>query len=228
MGLIKTAETKMRYYPAYLDVKKRKCLVVGGGSVGTRKVKMLLKCGASVTVISPVVSEQLKTLAVNCAITLHRRSYRSSDLAGIFLVIGATDDENLNRQISDDAERLNLLCNIADRPQDCNFILPSIVNRGDLTISISTSGKSPALAKKLRKNLEDQFGDEYAVLLKLMGAIRKKLLDRSHEPEVHKKLFEQLINSELVDMIRDNKTADINTLLFEVLGNGYDFDDLIG
>ena len=217
----------MRYYPAYLDIKNRKCLVVGGGAVGARKVKMLLKCGASVTVISPVVSEQLKNLADSGAITLHRRSYRSSDLAGIFLVIGATDDDKLNRQISDDAKRLNLLCNIADRPQDCNFILPSIVSRGDLTISISTSGKSPALAKKLRKNLEDQFGEEYAVFLQLMGAIRKKLLHRSHEPEAHKELFEQLINSELVDMIRNNKTADINALLFKVLGNGYDYDDLI-
>ena len=217
----------MRYYPAYLDIKNRKCLVVGGGAVGARKVKMLLKCGASVTVISPVVSEQLKNLADSGAITLHRRSYRSSDLAGIFLVIGATDDDKLNRQISDDAKRLNLLCNIADRPQDCNFILPSIVSRGDLTISISTSGKSPALAKKLRKNLEDQFGEEYAVFLQLMGAIRKKLLRRSHEPEAHKELFEQLINSELVDMIRNNKTADINALLFKVLGNGYDYDDLI-
>ena len=156
------------------------------------------------------------------------RSYRTADLAGIFLVIGATDDEKLNGQISEDANRLNLLCNIADRPQDCNFILPSIVSRGDLTISISTSGKSPALAKKLRKNLQDQFGEEYAVLLQLMGAIRKKLLRRSHEPEAHKKLFEQLINSGLADMIRNNQAADINTLLFEILGEGYAFDDLIG
>ncbi len=218
----------MRYYPAYLDIQKRKCLVVGGGPVGTRKVKMLLKCGASVTVISPVVSQQLKNLADSGAITLHGRSYRSADLAGIFLVIGATDDEKLNRQISEDANRLNLLCNIADRPQDCNFILPSIVRRGDLTISISTSGKSPALAKKLRKSLEDQFGEEYAVFLQLIGAIRKKLLRRSHEPEALKKLFEQLINSGLADMIRDNKTADINALLFKVLGEGYAFDDLIG
>ena len=218
----------MRYYPAYLDIQKRKCLVIGGGPVGTRKVKMLLKCGASVTVISPVVSRQLKNLAASGAITLQGRSYRSADLAGIFLVIGATDDEKLNRQISKDANRLNLLCNIADRPQDCNFILPSIVSRGDLTISISTSGKSPALAKKLRKSLEDQFGEEYAVFLQLIGAIRKKLLRRSHEPEAHKKFFEQLINSELVDMIRDSQTADINALLFKVLGEGYAFDDLIG
>jgi precorrin-2 dehydrogenase/sirohydrochlorin ferrochelatase len=218
----------MRYYPVYLDIQNRNCLVVGGGSVGTRKVKMLLKCGATVTVISPVVSEPLKSLANNKTITLHQRNYRSSDLAGVFLVIGATDDEQLNRQISQDANRLDLLCNIADQPRDCNFILPSIVNRGDLTISVSTSGKSPALAKKLRKSLNEQFGDEYAVMLQLMGAIRKKLLNRSHEPEAHKKLFEQLINAGLVDMIREDNTADIDALLFNVLGKGYAFKDLIG
>jgi precorrin-2 dehydrogenase/sirohydrochlorin ferrochelatase len=218
----------MRYYPAYLDIRNRNCLVVGGGAVGTRKVQMLLKCGASVTVVSPVVSEPLKTLANRRTITLHQRSYRFSDLAGVFLVIGATDDAQLNRQISQDANRLDLLCNIADQPRDCNFILPSIVNRGDLIISVSTSGNSPALAKKLRKSLEDQFGDEYAVMLQLMGAIRKKLLNRSHEPEAHKKLFEQLINAGLVDMIREDNTADIDTLLFNILGKGYAFNDLIG
>ena len=223
-----TTESQMRYYPIYLDIQNRNCLVIGGGSVGTRKVKMLLRCGATVTVVSPDASEHLKILADNRKITLHQRSYRTADLAGKFLVIGATDDEHLNRQISEDANRLNLLCNIADQPQDCNFILPSIINRGDLTISVSTSGKSPALAKKLRKNLEDQFGDEYAVVLRLMGAIRKKLLNQSHEPEAHKKLFEQLLNSGLVDMIRDHKTADIEALLFRVLGEAYAYDDLIG
>ncbi len=217
----------MRYYPVHLDIQNRKCLVVGAGSVGTRKVKTLLKCGAKVTVISPNVSAQLKELAATGAITLHQRSYRSADLDGVFLVIGATDDAPLNRQISSDAERRNTLCNIADRPQDCNFILPAIINRGDLTISISTSGKSPALAKTLRKRLEEQFGDEYAVFLQLMGAIRKKLLSQAHEPEVHKQLFEQLISRGLIEMIRENKSADIDLLLYKVLGEGYDFDNLM-
>ena len=134
----------MRHYPVSLDIKNRKCLVVGGGSVGTRKVKTLLECGAKVTVVSPGVSGQLLELANNASIVLEKRAYREADLDGMFLVIGTTDDEELNRQISIDAGRLNMLCNIADRPKVCNFILPSIVNRGDLTISISTSGKSPA------------------------------------------------------------------------------------
>jgi precorrin-2 dehydrogenase/sirohydrochlorin ferrochelatase len=145
----------------------------------------------------------------------------------MFLVIGATNDEKLNRQISGDADRLNTLCNIADRPEVCNFILPSIVHRDDLVITISTSGKSPALAKKLRKSLENQFGEEYGTLLRLMGAIRKKLLRQAHEPEAHKPLFEQLLNSDLIGMIQENKTDDINALLFDILGEGYRFEELM-
>jgi precorrin-2 dehydrogenase len=145
----------MQYYPVSLDIKDRKCLVVGGGGVGTRKVKTLVECGAKVTVVSPGVSSQLLELVNNGLIVLEKRSYKETDLDGMFLVIGTTDSEKLNRQISMDAEKLNMLCNIADRPEVCNFILPSIVNRGDLTISISTSGKSPALAKKLRIELEE-------------------------------------------------------------------------
>ena len=217
----------MRYYPVNLDILNRKCLVVGGGSVGTRKVITLLDCGAIVTVVSPVASEKLLELADNSVITLKKRPYQTSDLDGTFLVIGATDDEELNRQISGDAEKLNMLCNIADRPEVCNFILPSIVNRGDLVISISTSGKSPAFAKKLRKELEKQFGEEYAEFLRLMGAIRKKLLRKKHQPEAHKHLFEQLISSGLIEMIKNNKKEDINSLLFEIFGKGYDFESLM-
>jgi precorrin-2 dehydrogenase/sirohydrochlorin ferrochelatase len=148
----------MRYYPVNLDILNRKCLVVGGGGVGTRKVITLLDCGAIVTVVSLDIGEKLLKLAGNGLIAWEKRSYLTSDLDGIFLVIGATNNEKLNRQISADAEKINLLCNIADRPDVCNFILPSIVNRGDLVIAISTSGKSPAFAKKLRKELEKQFG----------------------------------------------------------------------
>jgi precorrin-2 dehydrogenase/sirohydrochlorin ferrochelatase len=217
----------MRYYPINLDIKNRNVLVVGGGGVGSRKVKTLLSCGARVTVVSREVSAQLQALAASGEIRLEQRSYQSDDLDGMFLVIGATNDEKLNRQISSDAEQLNTLCNIADRPEVCNFILPSIVHRDDLVITISTSGKSPALAKKLRKDLEKQFGEEYGKLLRLMGTIRKKLLRQAHEPEAHKPIFEQLINSDLIGMIKENKLEDINALLFDILGEGYKFEELM-
>jgi precorrin-2 dehydrogenase/sirohydrochlorin ferrochelatase len=218
----------MRYYPVNLDIKDRKCLVVGGGDVGTRKVMTLLECMASVTVVSPDASEKLLKLAGSDMITLVKRSYIESDLEGMFLVICATDNEDLNLQVSEDAGKSNMLCNIVDRPEVCNFILPALVNRGDLVIAVSTSGKSPAFAKKIRKDLEKQYGAEYADFLKLMGAIRKKLLKNSHEPEAHKPLFEKIINKDFVQLIKNKDMDKIDYVLFEVLGEGYGYMDLMG
>ena len=217
----------MRYYPICLDIQNRNCLVVGGGSVGTRKVITLLNCGAKVTVVSPAPSAHLQELANNGSVMMKNRPFRFSDLAGMFLVCSATDDQELNRQIHAKAEDLGMLCNVADRPEVCNFILPSIVNRGDLIIAISTSGQSPAFAKKLRKDLAKVFGNEYAEFLKLMGAVRKKLLSRDHRPEAHKHLFEQLINGDLVAMIKEHQYEAINALLFKILGKGYEFESLM-
>jgi len=217
----------MRYYPVHLDIKNRNCLVVGGGAVGTRKVNTLLACGARVTVVSPDPAQQLKKMAAEGSITLKERAYRTVDLKDMFLVIGATDDEMLNRQISEEAEQIGILCNIADRPEACNFILPSVVQRGDLVITISTSGQSPALAKRLRRKLEAQFGEEYADFLLLMGAIRKKLLSQAHEPEAHKALFNQLIDSDLIELLRTGQRKQLNLLLYKILGEGYRIEELL-
>ena len=217
----------MKYYPIYLDIKDRDCLVVGGGSVGTRKVKRLLECGAKVTVISVDATEKLKELSDSGVIQLKERDFQTSDLDDRFLVIGATDNQEMNFKIHAEAEQRGLLCNIADHPKACNFILPSIVNRGDLIIAISTSGKSPAFAKRLRKHLEKEFGDEYAEFLNLMGAIRTKLLSQDHEPEAHKHLFERLIEKDLVQMLKNSDTENINALLLDVLGEGYELESLI-
>jgi precorrin-2 dehydrogenase/sirohydrochlorin ferrochelatase len=217
----------MKYYPIFLDVKQRRCLVVGGGAVGVRKAMTLLDCGASVTVVGSRIDSKLIELAESESITIEERLFKFSDLKDKFLVIGATDDQELNRQIHAESERLGILCNIADRPEACNFILPSIVKKGDLVIAISTSGKSPAFAKKLRKDFEMQLGDEYEAFLELMGAIRKKLLAENHKPEAHKPLFEQLISRGLVEMIKDGSKEDIQRLLFDVLGKGYMLEELM-
>jgi len=217
----------MQYYPVCLDVKNRKCLVIGGGDVGTRKVLTLIKCNAEVTVISPRASEKLRELAGNKQITLIERQYKTEDVSDAFLVIGATNNEKLNRQIFQDAKRLNKLCNIVDQPQLCNFILPSVVNRGDLIITVSTSGKSPAYAKKVRQTLESLFGEEHEIFLKLMGGIRKKILLEAHEPESYKPVFEKLINSGIIEMIKQEDVFKINKKLAEILGKGYDFEALI-
>ena len=217
----------MRYYPLFLDIKNRPCLVVGGGAVGSRKVLTLLACSAKVTVVAPTADGNLQDLAAAGAIELRKRAYRSADLEGMFLVIGATDNEPLNLQIKTDADKKGTLCNIADHPEACHFILPAVVDRGDLVIAISTSGKSPAFAKKLRKDLETMFGPEYVDFLKLMGAIRLKLLGRKHAPEEHKDRFEQLIDNGLIHMIKNRNRKAIDALLYETFGNGYEFDALM-
>jgi precorrin-2 dehydrogenase/sirohydrochlorin ferrochelatase len=216
----------MRYYPANLDVQNKECLVVGGGSVGERKVKTLLECGARVTVVTTLATESLQVLASQGRITLEKRAYGPSDLEGKFLVIGATDDEAVNEKVSKDAAERGLLCNIADRPASCTFVLPAIVRQGDLMIAISTSNKSPAVARRIRETLEKQFGPEYHALLTLMGAIRQKLLAQGKSPEVHKQKFERLLDGGLLEKVRDNRTQDIDELLKEVLGEGFFFEEL--
>lgn len=217
----------MKYYPVCLDVRDRDCLVVGGGAVAARKVRTLVDCGARVTVVSPCFADNLRELADPASVRLIERPYKAADIAGRFLVIGATDDAALNRRISADAERENILCNIADVPDACSFILPSVIDRGDLIVAVSTSGKSPAFARRLRKSLENYFGEEYREFLRLMGAIRKKLLAEEHAPEAHKPLFEALIDRGLFERVRDGKTSDIDCLLGEVLGEGYDYETLM-
>lgn len=217
----------MQYYPVNLDVKDRNCLVVGGGRVGTRKVRTLLECGARVTVISPEATPELEALAGQGQIRWHTRDYRASDLDNAFLVIGATDDQRLNLKIHQDADKAQRLCNIADQPDLCNFILPAIMRQGALMITVSTGGKSPAFAKHLRQQLEKHYGPEYGALLQLMGAIRKRLLAEEHAPEAHKTLFEQLIGGGLLEMIRSDDRKKINSLLTRILGPGFDYQALM-
>ncbi len=195
--------------------------------MGTRKVKTLLKCGAAVTVISPQITPELAALADQGRLAWKTRAYRRSDLDQAFLVIGATDDQALNCQIQKDSEQIRRLCNIADQPKLCNFVLPSIINQGDLSIAISTAGKSPAFAKHLRRQLQSQYGPEYGRFLDLMGAIRKKLLATEHAPEAHKPLFERLINENLLEMIKVDDGEGINRILADVLGPGYKYKELI-
>jgi precorrin-2 dehydrogenase/sirohydrochlorin ferrochelatase len=217
----------MNYFPIQLDIRDRPCLVVGGGGVGTRKARSLIACGGRVTVVSPTATGELQDLAATGALTLLQREYAGDDLQGMFLVMGATDDEMLNRRIRTDAGRLRILCNIADRPEQCDFILPAVIERGDLVVTVSTSGRSPALAKKLRQDLQAQFGDEYTVFLDLMGAIRKRLLAEAHAPEAHKPIFERLVHSDMLAWIREGRRNDIDRLLAEILGDGWRADDLL-
>jgi precorrin-2 dehydrogenase/sirohydrochlorin ferrochelatase len=218
----------MRYYPIYLDVRDRPCLVVGGGAVGTRKTRTLLRAGARVVVVSPEATPELDALAREDQIRLHRRPYADQDLADVFLVFGTTNDRRLNHKISADARQRGILCNIADQPDQGQFVLPSVVARGDLLISISTSGKSPALARRIRRQLEDEFGDEYARMLELLGVLRRRLLARGHDPRGHRQKFDALLDSDLKEWIRTGDTVRIDKFLQHAFGESVDWKELTG
>src|SRR5881628_2315927 len=160
------------YFPAFLDVRGRRCLVVGGGEIGERKARALLACGAQVTVVSPTATRGLAALALEGRIVERRRSFRRADLRGCALVVAATGDPAVDDAVAALARRARVLVNVVDRPESCDFILPSVLRRGELQIAVSTGGRSPALAREIRRRLEPMFGPEYAELVEQVGRER--------------------------------------------------------
>jgi len=193
---------RTRFYPVFLDVVGKSCVVVGGGEVAERKVEMLLACGAEVTVVSPEVAPGLASLCAQGSIRHQKVEFSDSCLEGAFLVIGATDDKNVNEAVWRECQRLHLLVNVVDAPELCNFIAPAVFQQGDLLISISTSGKSPTLAKKIRQDLESRYGPEYAELLEILGEMRERVFSVVPEVERRKEVFERLVASEILDLLR--------------------------
>jgi siroheme synthase-like protein len=172
---MKKGEPKPAYYPVSLNIKGRKCVVVGGGEVALRKVKALLEHGARVTVISPNLSPELVQMAEHGEITALNREYRAGDLKDSLVAIAATDDGDTNRQVVREAKNKAVLVNVVDDAEDSDFIVPSCLRRGDVTIAVATAGRSPALARKIRTSLEEKFGEEYAALARLVDEVRTEL-----------------------------------------------------
>ncbi len=216
----------MKYYPVFLDVKARPCLIVGGGPVGVRKARALEKCGAKVTLVSEYVDTACRDLERR-GIRIEEKMYEKADTKEMFLVFAATNNALLNQQVQADAGAAGALCNVADAADQSDFILPSTVDRGDLILAVSTSGASPAMAKKIREELFDQFGPEYADMLGLMRAVRKKLLASGHTPDDHRKSFHALIEKGILKQIENNDIPAVNRTLKEVLGNGYEYEKLV-
>ena len=208
----------MRYYPLFLDISGRRCVVIGGGNVAERKIERLLACGAQVEVVGKVLTPALAALKANGRIVHHATDYEKAVIHGAFLVIGATDNEEVNGQISGDARALDILVNIVDEPARCDFILPSVVERGALTIAVSTGGKSPALAKKLRMELDALYGPEYAILLEIMGKLREKLIAEGHPSAENRERFEAVVTSEILGHIRAKRWEAIKALIVERTG----------
>ncbi|PYN90581.1 MAG: hypothetical protein DMD87_01290 [Candidatus Rokuibacteriota bacterium] len=161
------------YFAAFLDLRGRRCLVVGGGEIGERKARALLACGAQVTVVSPTATRGLAALALEGRIVERRRSFRRADLRGCALVVAATGDPAVDDAVAALARRARVLVNVVDRPESCDFILPSVLRRGELQIAVSTGGRSPALAREIRRRLEPLFGPEYAELVARTGQARR-------------------------------------------------------
>jgi precorrin-2 dehydrogenase/sirohydrochlorin ferrochelatase len=160
------------YFPAFLDLRGRRGLVVGGGSVGERRVRDLLACGAEVTVVSPALTPALAGLAATAVIAHRDRRFRASDARGAALVVAATGDPRVHRAVVAAARRHRALVNVVDRAELCDFIFPSVLRRGELQIAVSTGGRSPALAREIRRRLEPVFGPEYAELVERAGILR--------------------------------------------------------
>jgi siroheme synthase-like protein len=163
------------YYPIFLNLEGKKCVVVGGGEVALRKVRALLDSGAKVVVVSPTLNSGLAQLAEVGTISLISREYEPKDLKDAVIVVAATDIAEVNQKIAKKARKHGFLVNVADRPEASDFIMPSLVRRGDLILAVSTSGASPALAKKIRMRLEQTFGEEYSPLLSLIKEVRQEL-----------------------------------------------------
>lgn len=215
------------YYPILLNLDGRTALVVGGGEVALRKVQTLLKNRASIRVVSQQLTGKLKNLVETGKVTHIGRNFKQEDLDETFLVIVATDDKELNHSISQMALERGLLVNTVDQPEDCNFIVPSVLHRGDLQISISTSGKSPALARKLREQLSGQFGDEYALFLILMGRLRKKILSFGLPQEENSQVFNKIVNSGILNALARKDRQEVELTLKRILPEGIDLINII-
>jgi precorrin-2 dehydrogenase / sirohydrochlorin ferrochelatase len=187
----------VKYYPVYLDISKKRCVVVGGGDVAARKILRLLECGAVVTVVSRELTTTLINMVAQGKLIQVDDNYDEQYLAGAFLVIGATDREEVNDRIAADCRARGVMVNIVDDPGRCDFILPSLVNRGSLSIAVSTDGKSPALARKLREELSVQFGPEYEGYLELLGWLREAIIAAGRPADDNRDIFTALVNSPL-------------------------------
>jgi precorrin-2 dehydrogenase/sirohydrochlorin ferrochelatase len=189
----------MALFPMFLKLEGRSCLVVGAGNIGEPKIRSLLVAGASVRVIAPHARQVVRHWARTGLITWEARPFHASDLEDVFLVIVATTSPELNQSIFDEAQRRNILCNAVDDPRRCDFYFPAVVRRGQLQIAISTGGQSPALAQRLRRELESQFPAEYAGWLEALGESRRNLLARNLDVNQRRELLHSLASRHAFD-----------------------------
>ncbi len=208
-----------KYYPIMLDIAGRPCTIIGGGKVAERKLLSVLAYGATVKVISPEVTEKIKALAAAGEISYINRSYEAGDLTGSYMVFVATNDMAVSRVCHQEARDGGILINIVDVPALCAFIVPAVVRRGDLTISVSTNGKSPMLTKRLRQQLEEGYGDGYGDYIAAMGEIRRLALSEIADTKEREALFKALVYDDAIraglSKSTENQGLDLKALVFD-------------
>ncbi len=205
------------YYPINLKIEGRKVLIVGGGRVACRKIETLLSFKAEVHVISPQVIFEIEELAGKGIIVLHRREYDKALLEGSCLVISATDNSEVNQRVAGDAQRADIPVNVVDCPELCTFLVPAVIRRGPLTISISTGGKSPAVSAQIRRELENLYGEEYGLFLTCLGELRNRLLKEIPDPKKRRELFIKLSDPSLINLIKGKNSALLEQKIDEFL-----------
>jgi len=192
----------MLYYPAYLDLADRRVLVVGGGTVAESKIIQLVEAGARVLVVSPTLTTRLESMKQAGALEHREGQFDSTDLEGVVLVISATNDESVNREVAETASDQGVLHNVVDQPALCNFITPAVVARGELQISISTGGGSPSLAQRVKREVATLIGPEYGDLLLLAAEMRRRARDQVADFDERRALLHAFVESEALDLIR--------------------------
>ena len=206
----------MGYYPIFLEMKERRCVVIGGGAVAERKVEGLVAVGANVTVISPGITDRLKALLKQGAIRHVAREYQAGDRAGYDLVFVATDNSEINTAVSSEARSLRIWVNSADDPDHCDFILPAVIRRGDLAVAVSTGGVSPAVTRAIREELDEYFTADYAGLVQIAGEVRRELRERSVSPGAS--AWNRALQGDFRRLMKEGKPVQAKELLLETLG----------
>ncbi len=209
----------MQYFPVFLDLSGKQCLVVGAGSVGRRKIRALLEREpAGVLVIDTrAPGEDFKKILRDPLLTYEVRDFQENDLDGKWLVIASTNNEELNWRISNLCKERDILCNIVDQPEKCSFIVPAVFRQGDLTLAVSTGGASPALAKRIRQGLDEYFGSHYGGFLALMSRLRPMVLELGHPTDSNSALFRNLVHSGLLEAFENQDREKSAAILEDVL-----------
>jgi precorrin-2 dehydrogenase / sirohydrochlorin ferrochelatase len=205
-GALSDSMKPEKLFPMFLKLAARRCLVVGAGAVAESKIASLLEAGARMRVVAPEATQQIRSWAQSNSIEWQQRPFQPADLEGMFLVVAATSSTELHERIFEEATQRGVLCNIVDVPPLCDFYYPSVVQRGALQIAISTAGQSPALAQRLRKQLEDQFGPGYEEWLAQLGEARDKLYSTKMDPEERKRLLHEAASEEAFETFMRNQS----------------------